>query len=233
MDLRKHPTFTAIFQSILDGPQTPAHPAELDATYHAYADYLEEFGETPADFARGQLVRTALALESPNLPHDERDRLLAEQTDLQQQVINSLGLQAAGCLAAIPCRITFHKGLIKELLLGYTYVSSLEGEWLHVTERLSHYATALSALPPNIHVGGELWLDCTRITALPEDLRVGSHLSLHGTRITAEAARHIPDMPGLSQRAKVTGLRSAGYAELARQVEYRHRHLSAASRQVE
>jgi hypothetical protein len=73
----------------------------------------------------------------------------------------------------------------------------------------------VSALPPDLLVGGDLNLSDTRIAALPPDLHVGGNLDLSGNRISAEAVRRILTMPNLSREARITGLDTAGYPSLA------------------
>jgi uncharacterized protein (TIGR02996 family) len=79
--------------------------------------------------------------------------------------------------------------------------------------------TPVTTLPNHLYVGGDLNLAYTPVATLPEDLRVGGHLFLNRTPITEAVARRIPDQPGLSPKAKVSGLRSLGYDQLADQVE--------------
>jgi len=103
--------------------------------------------------------------------------------------------------------------------LSHTHISLPTGLRVVRDLYLEHIPTA--RLPKRLSVGGSLYLSHTPIRTLPDDLHVGRHLHLSGTQITARAARRILDMPGLSRQAKISGLRTAGFEELARQAERR------------
>lgn len=68
-------------------------------------------------------------------------------------------------------------------LLGLTAITTLPDN-LSVGGNLYLSGTGIRALPNNLHVGGDLYLTDTPITVLPVDLRVGGNLDLRGTAIT-------------------------------------------------
>lgn len=77
----------------------------------------------------------------------------------------------------------------------------------------------ITRLPQGLSVSGNLHLEWTGITDLPDDLIVEGGMDLTGTALSQEAADRLAVMPGLSRVAKVSGLRTAGYEFLAREIE--------------
>jgi len=152
--------------------------------------------------------------------------------DLYNTPIRTLpqGLRVGGLLRLTYTNIhtlpdNLHCGSID---LSQTQFSTLPAGFRVVRDlHLEHTPTA--RLPKKLSVGGSLYLSHTPIRTLPDDLRIDRNLYLSGTQITARAARNIlENMPFLSDQARTTGLRSAGFASLARQAERR-----AAQRRIE
>ena len=217
-----------------------------------YADWLQENGDPnraelirlQCALALGLDVETRLPLEDPArgeaLRNRERDliaTMLAPVQEGERPGVRELTPEIATILAGSHERITFHRGMICNLDLWGTPITSLP-PGLYVGRDLDLRDTSITALPPGLHVGRDLDLAFTRITALPPDLHVGGNLRLWGTRITAlppglyvggnlnltdtgitaDAARHILDrrvMPNLSARARITALQTAGFPALA------------------
>jgi hypothetical protein len=115
-------------------------------------------------------------------------------------MIDALGPEIAAVIREDPGRITFARGMIQNLYLEFA---------------------TLTKLPALLFVERDLFLCFTRLSELPDDLHVGGTLALDLTPITREAALRILVMPGLSDRAKISALYSAGYDALAAEAERR------------
>jgi uncharacterized protein (TIGR02996 family) len=201
-----------------------------------YADWLEERGHY-----RGELIRVHIALLDDSRP-DWR-QLQRRAIELENRHIDTVCVstpELRELLHRYPTSITWDRGFFGNVNLAFTSTTEIPDNFsvvgnfylagnplsappdsLRVGGNLDLAITTLTALPDNLNVGGYLDLSFTQITALPDDLRVGGDLDLSRTQITERAARNILDMPGLSDRAKVTGLRTAGFENLAVQAERR------------
>ena len=104
-----------------------------------------------------------------------------------------------------------------DLLLDHSQVTTLPPN-LYVGNHLHINNTHISHIPENLYVGHNIQLANTDIRELPTELHVGGKLDLFNTNITESAARRIIDMPNLSDDAKVSGLESAGFRALSREV---------------
>jgi uncharacterized protein (TIGR02996 family) len=174
-------------------------------------------------FDRGVIESIDLSLTP--IAHLPKDLQVGRHLCLYETPIAALpeGLQVVGNLSLYETPIAALPDGLQvggSLDLYGTQIAALP-EGLQVGGTLDLSETRITSLPEGLQIGGALYLVGTRITSLPEDLQVSGNLYLSGTRLSPEAAARILKMPGLSDAAKITGLKTAGYPNLADQVTRR------------
>jgi uncharacterized protein (TIGR02996 family) len=145
-----------------------------------YADWLEERG-----CYHGELIRVHLALLDAS--RSDRTELQNLATVLENRHLDTVFAatpKLRELLHREPARITWDRGFIRSIDLEGTAITKLPND-LKVAGNLYLAGTRITALPPNLNVGGSLYLAYTPITALPDNLGVGGNLDLAYTRITA------------------------------------------------
>jgi len=115
--------------------------------------------------------------------------------------------------------INWDRGFIMDAYLANAPIEKLpENLCILGNLDLSHIRQ-LNRLPQNLRVGGRLNLRGTGMDAFPADEQERARSGYLHSSLAALSAREILVMPGLSDEAKITGLRTASYEALAEQVE--------------
>lgn len=240
MTARTHPICRKIFQSILETAQ--GHK-DYDLNYLAYADFLLDHGDA-REVAQANLIHISIRLNNLVLPPGERLLLNKERALIQNQVlIDVVGFQASDLYTPAAKFISFEKnGLIRDLALGVHDMSIVPlPSGFSLTGNLYVNGAQDYTLPNNLTVGGSLTLthallprlpsglyvhnDLHMLTpflslqAIPTDLVLRGKLNVPPRFLSNELVLDLAKVDGVSTMARANCLRSAGFDQLARQLE--------------
>ena len=175
--------------------------------------------------ARGELLKLTTVLIRDRVPMDDPrwqpQRALQQHFDEEIKAVRleRLGESICNFLDHNPKPVIYdginirglHSG--SELMYIGGNLRSLPDN-LYIGGALSLKYTPIQCLPENLYVGGWLELPYTQIHSLPETLEVSGDILFSHSQISREEAQRMITLPGLSDKAKRSGLESLGYNDM-------------------